>query len=98
MRRYYSRQSNRDSSERQGGSKSRVENKTNPDNTWTSCCFIVNKNMVQYFTQVSIIVGIMIFAIYKLSTNETPEGQTIYMGLLTMMIGLALPGPIFKNK
>ena len=74
-----------------------MENKEQ-DNTWRSFCLVMNKNAVMYFTQVGIIFFVMAFAIYKLSTNETPESQTIYMGLLTMMIGIALPSPTFKKN
>ena len=46
------------------------------ENTWRSCCYDCNKNAVMYFTTISIIVGIMVFCIYKLSTNESCENQT----------------------
>ena len=64
---------------------------------WRSMCLTMDKNAVQYFTTIGIITGIMGFSIYKLSTNESCESQTAYMGLLTMMIGLVAPAPQFKK-
>ena len=64
---------------------------------WRSACVLMDKNAVQYFTTIGIITGIMGFSIYKLSTNESCEAQTAYMGLLTMMIGLVAPAPQFKK-
>ena len=66
------------------------------ENTWRSACLIVNKNAVMYFTQVGIIFLVMCFAIYKLSTDENTEAQQIYMGLLTLCIGIVAPSPKFK--
>ena len=68
------------------------------ENTWRSCCYDLNKNAVQYFTTISIIVGIMVFCIYKLSTNESCENQTAYMGLLTLLLGILSPSPVFKKN
>ena len=64
---------------------------------WRSACVLMDKNAVQYFTTIGIITGIMGFSIYNLSTNESCESQTAYMGLLTMMIGLVAPAPQFKK-
>ena len=66
------------------------------ENTWRSACLIVNKNAVMYFTQVGIIFLVMVFAIYKLITDENTEAQQIYMGLLTLCIGIVAPSPKFK--
>ena len=64
---------------------------------WRSMCLTMDKNAVQHFMTIGIITGIMGFSIYKLSTNESCESQTAYMGLLTMMIGLVAPAPQFKK-
>ena len=64
---------------------------------WRSMCLTMDKNAVQYFTTIGIITGIMGFSIYKLSTNESCESQTAYMGLLTLLLGLIAPSPAFKK-
>ena len=67
-------------------------------NIWKSCCGLeLDKNAIQYFTTIGIITGIMGFAIYKLSTNESCESQTAYMGLLTLLLGILSPSPMFKK-
>ena len=67
------------------------------ETTWRSCCYDCNKNAVQYFTTILIIVGIMIFCIVKLITDETCVAQQAYMGLLTLLLGLVAPSPVFKK-
>ena len=64
---------------------------------WRSMCLTMDKNAVQYFTTIGIITGIMGFSIYKLSTNESCESQTAYMGLLTLLLGILSPSPVFKK-
>ena len=65
---------------------------------WRSACVLMDKNAVQYFTTIGIITGIMGFSIYKLSTNESCESQTAYMGLLTLLLGILSPSPVFKKS
>ena len=67
------------------------------EKTWRSCCYDVNKDAVQYFTTISIIVGIMMFCIFKLITDNTCVGQQAYTGLLTLLLGLVSPSPVFKK-
>ena len=67
------------------------------DNTWHSFCMTMDKNAVQYFTTIGIISGIMACSIYKLTTNESCEAQTAYMGLLTLLLGILSPSPVFKK-
>ena len=70
-----------------------------PDNIWKSCCGLeLDKNAVQYFTTIGIICAIMSFAIYKLCIDESGANQTAYMGLLTLLLGILSPSPMFKNK
>jgi hypothetical protein len=68
------------------------------NNTWESCCLTLDRRAVQYFTQHIIIVGIMGFSIVMLLSNGTCEGQQAYLGLLTLLIGLIIPNPKFKDS
>ena len=69
------------------------------ENTWKSCCGLsAHSAPVQYFTTIFIISGIMAFCIYKLCINLTCESQTAYMGLLTLLLGILAPSPVFKKK
>ena len=75
--------------------KIQTEN-VNQDTTWKSCCLLMDRRAVQYFTQVTVISSVMAFCIYQLVTNETCEAQTGYTGLLTLLIGVLVPSPKFK--
>jgi hypothetical protein len=66
--------------------------------TWKSCCMVLDRRAVMYFTQIAIIAGTMGFSISQLYRNETCEGQQAYLGLLTMLIGILIPNPKFNDK
>ena len=63
------------------------------ENTWDSCCLRTDKRAVQYFSQIFIITGIMIFNIYQLVTLKECSEQGPYMSLLTFLIGVLIPNP-----
>ena len=66
--------------------------------TWKSCCMILDRRAVQYFTQITVIGGTMAFSIAQLYRNDSCEGQQAYLGLLTMLIGILIPSPKFNDK
>jgi hypothetical protein len=66
--------------------------------TWKSCCIILDRRAVMYFTQIAIMAGTMVFSIAQLYRNETCEAQQAYLGLLTMLIGILIPNPKFNDK
>ena len=66
--------------------------------TWKSCCMVLDRRAVQYFTQIIIIGGTMAFSITQLYRNDTCEGQQAYLGLLTLLIGILIPNPKFNDK
>lgn len=74
----------------------------NFDVTWKSCCLgTTDKRLVTFSTQISIIVGMMLFSIYQLVVNDTCEHQQAYIGLLTLLLGLIIPSPtasVFQKK
>lgn len=65
---------------------------------WESCCLVLDRRAVQFFTQIAIIAGTIGFCIIQLYKNETCETQQTYIGLLTMLIGILIPGPKFSDK
>jgi hypothetical protein len=67
-------------------------------NTWESCCLVLDKRAVQYFTQITMICGIMSFAIIQLTRLDSCEAQQSYLGLLTLLIGILMPNPQFIGK
>ena len=68
------------------------------DKKMKSCCYDLDRTAVTFFSQVIIISGVMLFSIYKLSIDNSPEQQTIYLGLLSTCLGILSPSPIFKPK
>jgi hypothetical protein len=67
-------------------------------NTWQSCCLTLDKRATQYFSQLTIIVLILLFCIYQLLTLQDCEPQQAYLGLLTLLIGLVIPTPQMNSK
>ena len=63
------------------------------EDTWDSCCLRTDKRVVQYFSQIFIISGIMMFNIYQLVTLKECSEQGPYMSLLTFLIGILIPSP-----
>ena len=64
---------------------------------WKSCCFQMDKEVVQYFVKYLILIGLMIFFGIELHLSKQCETDQLYTGLLSMVIGLALPSPRLKN-
>lgn len=75
----------------------KIENDMYKD-TWKSCCIVLDRRAVMYFTQIAIIAGTIGFSITQLYRNETCEGQQAYLGLLTMLIGILIPNPKFSDR
>ena len=44
---------------------------TQAENTWKSMCMVMDRRAVQYFTQISIIGSVMMFCIFKLTTDTS---------------------------
>ena len=63
---------------------------------WTSCCLEVDKNAVQFFSQLGISVGVISFCLYQLVHLTECEQQTAYSSLLTLVLGVWLPSPRMK--
>ena len=66
-----------------------LNNKNN--NRWESCCFIIDRRVLIFTSQLLIGLIIISFCIYKLSVND--ENPALYYGLLTFIIGVFLPSP-----
>ena len=60
---------------------------------WRSCCLHVDKSMCMYATQIGLIVGVMTFCIVQLLRKPDCVSQTMYLSLLTLLVGLVIPSP-----
>jgi len=68
--------------------RKRLENKKIED-SWTSCCFTMNRSFVQYLIQSSLLIGVSAFSCAMLATSQEP--QSLYVSLLSSSIGLLIP-------
>jgi hypothetical protein len=60
---------------------------------WKSFCFEIDRRVVIFFSQFSIGIMVISFSLYQLNKDSSCENQQIYVGLLTMMVGIFLPAP-----
>jgi hypothetical protein len=67
------------------------------DNEWKSCCFKVDKDFLKFFVQVFISLMILTLSIYKLIImTSTNEDKSLYVSLLTLILGIYTPQPTIK--
>ena len=67
------------------------------ENTYRSCCLTSDKRALQFFSQFTICVGVLLFSMYKLINSVECEETQVYIGMITMIIGIYLPNPKIKN-
>jgi hypothetical protein len=68
------------------------------EDTWTSCCLTVDRRATTFFTQMFIILLVMVFAIVQLIRLDDCNSQQAYLGLLTMLLGILIPSPKFNKS
>ena len=66
--------------------------------TWKSCCLRTDPNAVIFFSQLTIALITIGFCIYQLSVSESCERDSMYSGILSLVIGCYLPTPSIKRK
>ena len=69
------------------------------ENNWKSCCITVDRRALQFFTQLFISLIIIILCIYNLvKYPDNCNSNQVYMGLLTMTIGVYIPTPTLTKE
>jgi hypothetical protein len=63
------------------------------DNLWKSCCILVDKRMTVFISQLVIALAVISFSFVQLIRSDECESNQLYVGLLTMIIGIFLPSP-----
>lgn len=63
---------------------------------WSSCCFECHKDFVEYFVKYFLLFGLLVFFAVELHLSNKCESDQLYTGLLTLIIGIALPNPRLK--
>ena len=66
--------------------------------TWRSCCLKTDPDAVIFFSQLTIALITIGFCIYQLSVSESCERDSMYSGILSLVIGCYLPTPSIKRK
>jgi hypothetical protein len=75
--------------------RKKLENKKYED-SWTSCCFTINRPFFQYIIQSSLLIGVTTFSCVMLATNQEPS--SLYVSLLSSSIGLLIPTGYVPKK
>jgi hypothetical protein len=65
----------------------------NSDNLWKSCCILVDKRMTVFISQLVIALAVISFSFVQLIRSDDCESNQLYVGLLTMVLGIFLPSP-----
>jgi hypothetical protein len=66
------------------------------ENLWRSCCLITDRRMIVFFSQLIIALAVISFSFVQLIRNDQCESNQLYVGLVTMIIGIFLPSPRVK--
>ena len=68
------------------------------ENTWKSCCLLVDRRALIFFSQLGISISVMALCIYQLITHhDSCDSNQLYTGILTMLIGIHLPSPKMRK-
>ena len=68
------------------------------DDTWHSCCIVMDRKAAIYFTQLFISLIIIAFCLIMLFLHpDDCNKEATYIGLLTFTIGVHLPNPKFDR-
>ena len=65
-------------------------------NVWRSCCFVADKRVIVFSSQLIIAFSVITFSFVQLARNNECEHNQLYVGLVTMIIGIFLPSPRVK--
>jgi hypothetical protein len=62
---------------------------------WRSCSgCLCDKNLLVFSSQLTISVTIIVFALYQLSVSRTCERDSLYAGIVSLILGCWLPSPV----
>ena len=65
------------------------------DNVYKSCCLVIDRRAVLFFTQLAMSVATLVFSCWMLIRGEylPCESSQLYVGLLTLILGWWAPAP-----
>ena len=64
-------------------------------NSWNMCCFDrhTDARMLKYMGQYIIILSVLFFCFSMLVYIKDPGDKTVYISMITLILGVVLPGP-----
>ena len=74
-----------------------LESPTVGSKTWTSCCITLDKEFTMFFVKYGILIGLMVFFAVELHFAGDCSEQQLFMSMLTLIVGLAIPSPRLRN-
>ena len=62
-------------------------------NELKSCCFKIDHNAARFFSQIFVLIGLIVYSAVMLVVNEDCNSQRNYSSILTLCLGAFLPSP-----
>ena len=62
-------------------------------NELKSCCFKIDHNAARFFSQIFVLIGLIVYSAVMLVANEDCNSQRNYSSILTLCLGAFLPSP-----
>ena len=73
--------------------ESRNESMNESRNELKSCCFKIDHNAARFFSQIFVLIGLIVYSAVMLVVNEDCNSQRNYSSILTLCLGAFLPSP-----
>jgi len=64
-----------------------------PKNELKSCCFKIDHNAARFFSQIFVLIGLIIYSAVMLVVNTDCNSQRNFSSILTLCLGAFLPSP-----
>ena len=71
----------------------RGESRNESRNELKSCCFMIDHNAARFFSQIFVLIGLIVYSAVMLVANEDCNSQRNYSSILTLCLGAFLPSP-----
>jgi hypothetical protein len=78
---------------RESRNESRNESSDESRNELKSCCFKIDHNAARFFSQIFVLIGLIVYSAVMLVVNEDCNSQRNYSSILTLCLGAFLPSP-----
>ena len=70
----------------------------NDSGLWRTGCFILDRECTFFATRATFSLVVIFFCVFQLITKVDCNSQSLYIGVLTTIMGVWLPAPSFPNK